>query len=434
MDTRILLEVEKLKVLLINPPQFSIPEFPLGLLYIATKLRDSGFECKIVDMSFHDLDTENLRSIVKEYSPDIVGITTMTYTYYTVLEISHIIKSVDPRIYIVLGGPHATFLSREILNESQDIDIIVRHEGEITMVELLEGLMNNRNLKNVKGITFRKNESILDTPNRPFIKNLDELPFPDRSLLPFERYKETVKHCSIITGRGCPYFCKFCSNVFGKNYRARSVKNVIDEIEIIISEYGFRRISFVDDLFTLNKKRVVRICNEIKERRLEFEWGCSTRVDTITKDLLKTMKDTGLKAIFVGYESGVQEVLDLMKKGTTINQGVEVAKWAKELGINLAASFIIGFPGETKQMALSTVNYASELRPNRVLFNFFVPLPGSTIYDEMEDYGISFKYDYKQLDKAKGNIPIIETNEMKIEDSVDVYLIAAERFKEVWYG
>jgi radical SAM superfamily enzyme YgiQ (UPF0313 family) len=405
-----------------------VPEFPLGLLYIGTKLRDSGIDCIVIDMSFYGLNIENLKSIVNQYSPDIVGITVMTYTFCTALEISHMVKCVDPGIYVILGGPHATFQGREILSESQDVDIVVRYEGEITMVELLKCLEHNGTLRRVKGIAFRENELIFETPDRPFIENLDELPFPDRNFLPLQKYKEILGYCSMITSRGCPYLCRFCSNVFGKNYRARSVENIIDEIEIIVSEYGFTNVSFVDDLFTLDTKRVIEICAEIKNHGLEFEWGCSARVDTVTKDLLKTMKHAGLTGIFVGFESGVQRTLDLMKKGNTVEQGIKVAKWTKELGIELVASFIIGFPGETKHMALSTIDYARKLHPSKVLFNFFVPLPGSVVYDKKEEYGITFRYDYTQLNKAKGNIPIIETREMNIEDSVNVYLTAAKEF------
>ncbi len=422
-------EEENVKVLLINPHHRGKTDYPLGLLYIATVLDQRGdVDVRIMDLPVLGYTDEDVTAFIRDFAPDVVGITTMTYTYYKALQLAQLVKTLDESVLVVLGGSHVTYTSGQTLEENPFVDIVARGEGEVTMSEIVDFAHGERKLEDIRGISFRQDGHVLSTANRPLIEDLDRIPFPNRDLIPLQAYKDKIDYCSMISSRGCPYACRFCSVIFRPRYRMRTPVNVVDEMEIISRDYGFERISLLDDNFTVNRNHVLGICREIMGRGLDIEWGCSTRVDTVTKDLLGVMSNAGCKGLFIGYESGVQRVLDLMNKGTTTHQGAKVAQWAGELGIQLLASFILGFPGETVEDALNTVDYAKKLRASKVMFNFFVPLPGSEVYEERDRYGLTFKFDFKKLDEVSGNIPIVETPGMSLRDSIEVYLRAAKTF------
>lgn len=231
------------------------------------------------------------------------------------------------------------------------------------------------------------------TPNRGYIEDLDSLPFPARHLLPMDKYKIlgrklTVIH--VISSRGCPFQCTFCSSsaLCGKRFRARSVENILDEIEEAAEKYKTRHIEFIDDTFTLNRRRIVEFCEEVKKRGLDISWCCSSRVDTIDEDLMKKMKEAGCFIIFFGVESASQRTLDLIGKGITVDRAVKAINWAKKAGIEVLASFVIGFPWETRRDMKETIRFAVKLKPDFAEFSVATPYPGTALYEMAEKEGL----------------------------------------------
>ncbi|MGQ9691636.1 MAG: B12-binding domain-containing radical SAM protein, partial [Thermoproteota archaeon] len=295
---------------------------PLNLLYLASFLEKRLRKVKILDDNLYGLGFEKIAKIVAGYNPLVVGITAVTATVKTTFCYIKAIKKLLPNALIVIGGPHATFMPEQTLMECAELDVVVRGEGEETLSEIVDTyeVKGLEGLGEVKGITYRKSGVIKENAARPFIENLDSLPFPARHLIPFEAYRVMGSPIGdMITSRGCPFFCGFCSSsrLMGKRYRRRSASNVVDEIEELVYKYEVRDIEFIDDIFTLDRKRVEEIVKAIKERKLDVNFATSSRVDTIDSNLLRMLKNAGLSTIFYGTESGSDRVLRLMEKGIT---------------------------------------------------------------------------------------------------------------------
>ena len=279
--------------------------------------------------------------------PHVIGVQTTTPTIRQAIKVAKDAKEAVPDACVVLGGYHVSFLPEETMKECPEVDICVRGEGEYTMLELMQALNGKINLKDVLGITFRQRERIYSNPPRPFICKLDDLPFPARHLFPMKAYKvfnATYPATTMICSRGCPMQCEFCASsaMFEKKVRLRSPENVISEIEYVKEKFGTRIIAFLDDTFTLFRKWVKRFCDLLMKKDIQISWGCQTRVDKLTPSLLSKMAKAGCKAIFVGIESGVQQILDFVKKGFTVDKVKKVFRWAKNFGIRTIASFAFG--------------------------------------------------------------------------------------------
>lgn len=383
-----------MKVVLINPPAPNIESFslgfkvpPLGLAYLASTLERHGHYARIIDAPALELSTHQIRGVIEAEQPEIVGVTATTPTIYNAFDIVKAAKDVCPSSFTVLGGPHPSFLPIETLRECHMLDAVCIGEGEETVVELAEAVRGDRKLASVKGIAFRSKEgALVETSPRPFIEDLDSLPFPAWHLLPMNKYRVLGKKsviCHIMSSRGCPFQCIFCSSslLFSKRYRARSPKNVVDEMEYLISEYNPASIEFSDDEFTLNQKRVEEICDEITRRDLEVPWACSSRVDTVSKGLLNRMKKAGCSLIYYGIESGSQRILDIVNKGIKIEQIDKAIRWTKEAGIKALGSFIIGFPDETREEVKETIEFSRRLELDYAQFSVATPYPGTKLYD-----------------------------------------------------
>jgi anaerobic magnesium-protoporphyrin IX monomethyl ester cyclase len=241
-------------------------------------------------------------------------------------------------------------MDKEILGNEPAVDVVVRGEGELTIVELAQRIINQVGLNSADGVTYRHQGQIVQNPNRPFIQNLDELPFPAYKHYPLNKYRLFGKlFFSVITSRGCPFQCSFCttSRIFGKQYRARSPKNIGHELDVLKREYNADSFTFYDDTLTLDKKRLFDICDEIKNRKINIPWDCQTRVDQISEEILARMKATNCQQVFFGAESGCQTILDAVNKRTTVRQNEAAIKMAKKTGLFVAISIIIGYLGET---------------------------------------------------------------------------------------
>jgi len=390
-----------MRVMLIFPPskftlkdKLGITSIPLGLAYLASFLEKDNHQVKIIDSATLDYKIKDIKSQIKEFNPQLVGVTATTSSIYDAYDVAKLTKSLNPKIKVVIGGPHVTFTAKQTLQECPFIDIVVRREGEETFKELVNNLEfsgeNNLFLKKIKGITFRDNGKIEETENRPFIKNLDEIPFPAYHLLPMDRYNlEGKRFSAIMSSRGCPFSCIFCSSsaLFGKIWRARSPENVIEEIKLLKYKYKIREIEFLDDTFTLNNKRVGKICELLIRENLGISWACSSRVDTINQSLIEKLKKAGCHTIYLGIESGSQKILNIISKGITLTQSEKTISLIKKANLNTFGSFVIGIPGETVKTIKKTINFARKISPSFAQFTICTPYPGTKLFKIAKEKG-----------------------------------------------
>ena len=398
-----------MNVLLLNPPKFKkkilsidpiltrcvgIPSKapylwpPIGLAYIAGYVENIA-NTKILDAQAENLDEKKIAKKCKNF--DLIVVNSGTLTINRDLKLCKLIKEKNDS-KIALIGTHATYFHSELI-KNNFIDFIIRGEPEKILLNLIK---NINNPKKVRGLTWKNNEKIIINRNEQLIENLDNMPFAARHLLPNKKYYDILTKNSpitfMITSRGCPFQCNFCSaNIYGKKYRYRSAENVVKEIKQIIED-GFKDISIFDDTFTINRKRVMKIVENIKD--FGISWRCLSRTDTVDKEMLKKMYDSGCYQIQFGVESGDQKILDRMKKGIKVKDVKKVFKWCDEIGIETVAFFILGYPGETKKSIEKTLRLAKELKSDFVTFNLFTPLPGSEIYEILKPKKDWEKFDF----------------------------------------
>ncbi|HTX61341.1 MAG TPA: radical SAM protein [Methanobacterium sp.] len=364
---------------------------PLNLMYLGGALENASYDVRIIDDDLEQLGCEEISRIISKQAPPVVGITATTPTIKNALEYAKLVKKIVPNSLTVIGGPHTTFMPTETLKSCSSLDAVVIGEGEETMIELTSKFQdgNNENLSEVKGIAYhdRVTGNIKTNPPRPLIEDLDSIPFPARHLVPFKSYKTTQENSSdMITSRGCVFSCDYCSSslIMGKKFRTRSPENVVDEIDHLIEKYKLKNIAFMDDTFMLNKRRANAIADEIKNRELDIGFVASSRVDMVDKSLLEKLKKAGLTTLYYGVESGSQRILDLMKKGITLKQAEEAVKSAKNAGIEVLTSFILGFPGETREEMDKTIDFSIKLNADYSQFSILTPFPGTPIYYELK--------------------------------------------------
>ena len=421
------------RITLVNPPypvgSHKHPPFtPLGLGYLASVLEKSKYNVNIIDCQALDINYEEFKTEISKKQADIVGITSTTLTYKSALKIIKIAKEVWPKSITLLGGPHVTFWDKEALKECPELDIVVRKEGEEIFLDIVGRIEEGKTYYDTLGITCRKKEKIIKNDDRPYIENLDDLPFPAHHLWPLERLtKHGIIIFPIISSRGCVYWCDFCTTVrmFGRRYRMRTPKNVVDELQYLKKRFGANRFTFYDDAFTVDQDRVLAICREIKNRKLKIEWDCETRVDMVTKELLLEMKNAGCASIWFGVESGSQKVLDAMRKGISPSQIVKAFKWAKEAGLITVAGVVLGFPGETKETIEETTKFIEKLNPNDVGYYIATPYPGTPLYNKVVEEGILRITDFNKFDTAT---PLFEMGTMTGDELRDIRERAFQRF------
>jgi anaerobic magnesium-protoporphyrin IX monomethyl ester cyclase len=385
------------KVLLIYPyfkpandrSVFRFP--PLGISYIAASLIGAGHEVQLLDCTF----IEKQQALQKALSAraEVVGIYCMVTMLEDCLWLARQLRN-SARLLIV-GGPLPTCDPQAFLD---DFDVIVRGEGERTVVELLQAYSTGGDISSIPGLALRNKNRIdgkdnletVFTPDRPFIDAVDNLPFPARHLLPNDNYIQFGKKkygysiTTIMSTRGCPYDCEFCSNViYGGTYRERSAQNVVDEVQQAL-ELGYDRISFADDVFTLRKKRVLEICAEIKWRGLHFYWECLARVDSIDDASYQEMYHAGCRRVYFGIESGDDQTLKLMNKKITIEEARHAVLAAHQAGMEVGAFFILFYPGESNESVLKTLQFATSLPLDYLGLTMPYPLPGTALYERVK--------------------------------------------------
>lgn len=375
------------RVTLINPSQFTkYPQPPMGLALIAAILEREGYPVSVLDANALNLQPEAVAPLVKD--TDIIGLTAMTPSINTAIATAHHLKKAYPDLPIVLGGVHATLLPEETLITVPEIDIIVRGEGEETFVELLLALESKQPLTEIAGISYRKDGEVVSNPAKPKMVNLDSLPFLAYHLLPWRRYKPHPPHgralpfAVIITSRGCPYKCVYCSKpIFGIKFRAQTPQRVVEELVYYQKNFGIKELAFYDDVFTLDRKRSHALADEIIKKDLRIHWTCETRVNLVDKDLLRHLKQAGCYSVAYGIESGSAEILETLDKDITLDQALEAVRLSREVGLQTIGYFMIGSPGESAQTIRQTIQFAKQLKLDFAQFSITTPFPGTSLYD-----------------------------------------------------
>lgn len=365
-----------------NHSIFKFP--PLGLGYIASYLTEKGYSVELLDCTF--MTEEEAIQKAKIKSSRVIGIYSMLSMKDSAIQLAKQLKGKCD--LIITGGPLPTTRPEDYLH---DFDVAVIGEGEETLLEILTSLDKGQDLSKVNGISFREAGLTIKTPPRKFVKNLDVLPFPSRNLFDHTSYKRYYQKyhgytiTSMITSRGCPFSCEFCSRpVFGNFYRSRSPKNIVDEIENIIP-YGYDRLWIADDIFPMNKKIGIAVCDEIVERKMDVSWECLCRADAIDIELVMKMRKAGCYRLFFGLESGNNNILKIMKKQITVEKTQKAIETVKSAGIKAGAFFILGYPGENNDTMLDTIRFSSLLPLDYLSFTVPYPLPGTELYERIKD-------------------------------------------------
>jgi anaerobic magnesium-protoporphyrin IX monomethyl ester cyclase len=379
-----------MKILLLSPPTDSVIKSvigvtgpPLGLAYLASIARSQGDDVRIIDSIAMDYTFEDITGQIKKFDPDLVGLTSTTSMIPDAYKVAELAKEYNKEVKTVIGGPHVTFTQEETLMESPHMDFTVAGEGETSFSNLLLHLKGKKEIKEVKGISYRDSEKIIVTPPEQLIKDVDSIPLPAIDLLPMEKYKAGAKRFgTLMTSRGCPYNCIFCSSSlqFGKVWRGHSTDRVLTELRRLVFDYGIREIEFLDDTFTLNMKRAVEIAKNIKAENLDIKWSGSARVNLFNEEIAKAMKDSGAHTIYFGIESGNQNTLDFIGKGIKLQQAVDSVRKGNEAGLHTLGSFIIGFPDDTVYEVKNTIKFSKKVKVKIAQFTIATPYPGTRLW------------------------------------------------------
>lgn len=414
-----------MKILLINPPQIFFPRstsvivgLPLGIMYIAAVLEKNGYNVGILDaliadyraqimrdVKYYGMPWEEIKEKIKQNKPDIVGITNpFTAQIDNAIKVSEIVKDINNEILTIVGGPHVSVMATQFLKDARSVDIAVIGEGEYAMLDIMRYYEGEKDISEIQGIAYRKGDTVMLNPKRPFIKNLDELPFPAYHLVDMEkylnpkiRYRSTkyLREISMITSRGCPYNCIFCSIHLhmGKAYRAHSKEYVIKHIEHVVNNYGVEHIHFEDDNLTFDIKRFEGILDGLIEKCIKFSWDTPNgiRADRLTIDIIKKMKKIGCTSLTIGVESGDQFILDnVIDKHLRLEDVLKTAKMCNELNMPLSAFFVIGVPGEKKENIKRTIKFALMLKKVYnvdMYLDIATPLYGTRLYEICKEKG-----------------------------------------------
>ncbi len=423
----------QMKITLINPPYPSSvhshpPFIPLGIAYLGAVAEKIGHQVSVIDCQAEKLNHETFRNRIAQTPSDFIGVTATTLLYKSAMQILTIAKEAQPSAITALGGSHGTFWDENALKEYPSLDIVVRGEGESTIVDLAGKLESHAGISNVLGITYRDGDKIRRNRDRPYIKDLDSIPFPAHHLMSLQNLRHNGKLLiPLVSSRGCVYWCDFCSTVrmFGRGYRWRSAQNVVDEMQFVHEKYGVDQVTFYDDAFSVDRNRVLQICKELHNRKLELIWDCGTRVDMVDRELMQTMRKAGCIAVWMGVESGSETVLKAMNKSIKLDQTRKAFKTAHEVGLMTIANVVLGFPGETEQTAKETIRFVQQLNPEDVGFYVATPYPGTPMYEQVIKNGWLRVTDFDRYDTAG---PTFETPQLSMQKLAELRGKAYQQF------
>jgi anaerobic magnesium-protoporphyrin IX monomethyl ester cyclase len=404
-----------MKIFLINPPTSFSQIYgdwdlsaldtyspPLGILYIASYLRENSHEPYVLDLEELKWDSNQLLESTLTLNPDLIGISSMTINFMNAQKIASLMKANFQSVPIIIGGPHLTAVPIETMSNYPEFDYGIYGEGEITFLEVVEKIKIKESINEVKGLVWRDKEGkiVINEP-RSLIENLDDLPFPAWDLLDHfpEQYplsileSKRLPSASIMTSRGCPFHCTFCDNkIFGTKVRHFSAEYTIKMINHLIDNYGIKDLMILDDNFLLNKDKLFDICDAIINNKLDLTWYCMGHANTMTKDKLMKIKEAGCWFIELGIESGNNEMLKKIRKNTTKKEIAHAVSLAKQVGLKTKGNFIFGFPGDTVETIEESTKFALEIKIDFFQQNFLTVWPGSDIFSKINDTSDNYEY------------------------------------------
>jgi anaerobic magnesium-protoporphyrin IX monomethyl ester cyclase len=371
---------------------------PLGLAYLGAAAERLGCEVRVIDNSSLGLTTRQLVDRVAEFEPDLFGVSTTTMGYPEGIDLISGVKARLPGTFTVMGGPHVTFTDETALRQCPGLDAVVRGEGEETLKDLINAIESGAAVSGIPGLTCRTNGDIARSPDRPFIQDLDSLGFAGYHLLPMDTYRlrKGEYFACMITSRGCPYQCSFCSssNLFGKKWRFRSPEHVVDEMEYLRDRFGCSEVEIVDDTFTVNPERVESICDLLVDRNLGLLWSASSRIGMLTAELARKLKRAGCTTLYLGFESASQEVLDSLCKNIKLEQAWQTMDVVRKAGLRAIGSFILGCPADTVETIKKTLRFSRALSLRYAQYTLLTPYPGTPFYDEALSRGLIAETDW----------------------------------------
>jgi anaerobic magnesium-protoporphyrin IX monomethyl ester cyclase len=395
-----------MRVLHIRPPKImgalerSMVQHPINLLSLAATVRAAGHEPRLWDFEVEEFSEGEVKRRAREFEPELVGVTGLTANIKIAAKVLGWVRETVPRAFLVVGGPHGTAIPERTLREFPVLDGVVIGEGEETWRELAGRLAAGESLAGTLGLAWRDGDRIVIEPPRPLIRDLDALPFPARDLIDHTRYKgasspglDATLHRSteLFTTRGCPERCIFCAAkiTFGRSIRFRSAENVLAEVDECRQRWGYEHFTIEDDTFTYRPVRLEEICRGLKDRGLS--WDCDTRVNVVTREMLVHMAECGCQKVAFGVESGSPRVLELIKKGITVDQVRQAFKWAHQAGLITTAFFIIGgHPSETPADIQLSLDLMKEIDPDLMAVAIAVPFPGTELEAVMRERDLIF--------------------------------------------
>ncbi|MFH1052994.1 MAG: radical SAM protein [Candidatus Woesearchaeota archaeon] len=438
---------EKLDCLLISPPSWYKEEDniwkevnsnfpPLGLADLAGFIRAKGFSIKILDCDIYAPSVESFRPLfIKEFFSKfsdirVIGLTTLTCNIKKVYKLAEICKEFFPEAKVTVGGVHATFSTDEVI-KNKNIDIAVIGEGEITLAEILD----KKNLEDIDGIMFKKRKGgkifSFRTKPRQRIMNLDEMPMPAYDLLPILKYQpakgsyKKLPAMSMMTSRGCPGRCTFCSKTLGTLMFFKSAEKIFEDIQYLIKNYGIRQIQFYDDTFTVNRQNVMKLCDLLLENKVDISWTCFARVDYVDFEMLQKMKSAGCHQIMYGVENIDENVLRNINKKTNVEQVLNANKWTKKAGIESRLAFMVGNPGDNKEIIMKNVKFVNKLNPDLLIVNITTPFPGTAMFEWAKNKNLILTYDWDDYTLAK---PVMRLEDLSADDIKELYKLMYRKF------
>lgn len=364
------------------------PYPPLGLLYVSAFLKESNLEVYVFDSTFYN--TETWKTEIRLKSPKIVAFYTNLMTKVKVLELVQYVKKIFPDTLVIAGGPDVTYNIENYLQHG--FDYIVTGEGELTMYELCKALLTNQSVSNIAGISYKLGHETIQNPAREKLKEIKELPFPDRASIPLENYLKCwsehhgKRTLNISTQRGCPYTCKWCSTaVYGQSYRRNAPARVVEEILELKLKFNAEALWFVDDVFTVSHKWITELHVEFQKNHLIIPFECITRAERLNDEILQMLKEMGCFRIWIGAESGSQKVIDLMDRRVDLTTVSNMIQRTQFFGMEAGTFIMVGYPGETMKDIKLTRKYLEESNPNLLTITRAYPIKGTGLYDSVSN-------------------------------------------------
>ena len=404
---------------------------PLGICYLSALLKKRGITTKIIDAEMENKSIDHCLEDAVTFEPDYICLTSTSSIYHIAVKLGKLLKE-RIGVPIIIGGSHVTVLPHDSLKERSFFDFGIYGEGENSIVELIEYLSEGKGKKeDIKGLIYRDEENkVRVNPPRPLLSDLDNLPLPDRGGLALDRYlwsvpgKGIVRFTTIMTSRGCPFKCIFCSaqTVFGKKVRNRKISSVLDELDVLVNDLNIQHFSLIDDTLTLDHDRVKELCQGIKNRKLDITWEGWTRANTVNKEIFRIMKDAGFIRVSFGIESGNPDILKHIRKGVKLEDYENAYRIAHEVGIETRGSVMLGHPYETRKTATETLRFIKNLKGCQQMYiNVTTPYPGTELYEMARkgEGGIHLLTNDLSQYKRYGSA-VINVNDLQADDLVEL--------------